>query len=317
VTVYVSLPLTGPRAAEGRDAADGARLALEQAGGTAGGLEVKAEYLDDAREQPWDPGAVGENARTASQDSSTAAYIGELDSQPTRASLPITNDAGIAQISPGAGAVDLTRPAEGYPESPERYQPSGDPKFARVIPDDASLASAAATLASDLGLARVGVDPGKTPHETLSASEFERAAGEVGVEVTGPDAAEVDFEPLEDGSMRLAPDGLVAAALDPADLPGRAFVDEFRASFGREPGAYAAYGFEAMALALQAIGEADRSEEDYRGAIVDALLDAERPDSVLGRYSITDDGDTTLCAIQPHELNGKEPVALKPICPSG
>ena len=73
VAVYVSLPLTGPRGAEGRDAADGARLALEQAGGKAGSLRVSARYLDDAHGRTWDPVAVGANARAAVQDSSAAA----------------------------------------------------------------------------------------------------------------------------------------------------------------------------------------------------------------------------------------------------
>jgi branched-chain amino acid transport system substrate-binding protein len=130
VTVYVSLPLTGPRGADGRDAADGARLALEQAQGKAGSIQVRATYLDDAKGRVWDPVAVGANARRAVQDSSTAAYVGELDSEPTRASMPITNDAGLVQVSPGAGGVDLTQPAAGYPNSPDRYRPSGSPNFA-------------------------------------------------------------------------------------------------------------------------------------------------------------------------------------------
>ena len=153
MTVYVSVPLSGPAAPDGRDAADGARLALMKADGRAGDLEVEAKYLDDANPvHRWDPAAVGRNARRAAQDSSTAAYIGELDSQPTRASLPITNDAGIAQISPGAGGVDLTNPAEGYPDSPDRYRPSGEVTFARVIPDDAALARAAAKRAAEVGV---------------------------------------------------------------------------------------------------------------------------------------------------------------------
>ena len=125
VAVYVSLPLTGPRGVEGREAADGARLALEQAQGKAGSLQVRAHFLDDARGKPWDPVAVGVNARTAVQDHTTAGYIGELDSEPTRSSAPITNQAGIVQVSPGAGAVDLTGPAAGYPDSPDRYRPAG------------------------------------------------------------------------------------------------------------------------------------------------------------------------------------------------
>ena len=85
VAVYVSLPLTGPRGVDGRDAADGARLALEQAHGRAGSLEVRADFLTTPG-QAWDAVAVGANARTAAQDHTTAAYIGELDSEPTRAS---------------------------------------------------------------------------------------------------------------------------------------------------------------------------------------------------------------------------------------
>ena len=42
VTVYVSLPLSGPRGPDGRDAADGARLALEEAAGKAGSIERAA-----------------------------------------------------------------------------------------------------------------------------------------------------------------------------------------------------------------------------------------------------------------------------------
>ncbi|MBA2546088.1 MAG: hypothetical protein H0V15_04330 [Solirubrobacterales bacterium] len=160
VTVYVSLPLTGPRAADGNDAADGARLALEQAGGRAGDLEVKAEILDDSSgAAAWDPVLVGRNARAATQDSTTAAYIGELDSEPTRASAPITNEAGIVQISPGAGGVDLTGTAAGYPDAPDRYRPSGDATFARVVPaDDVVARATVAVAAEDASLARIVSD---------------------------------------------------------------------------------------------------------------------------------------------------------------
>src|SRR3954451_20135959 len=185
VTVYVSLPLTGPHGIDGRDASDGARLALEQAGGKAGSIQVQAVYIDDARGKVWDPVAVGANARRAVQDSSAAAYIGELDSEPTRASVPITNDAGLVQVSPGAGGVDLTQPAAGYPNSPDRYQPSGSPNFARTVPSDAVVADAAADWSSELGVKSAVAIAGDNPFQNLAASEFRTAAGEHGVEV-GP-----------------------------------------------------------------------------------------------------------------------------------
>ena len=66
LTVYVSLPLRGPSAADGRDAADGARLALADAGGEAGGIAVEAIYLDDtagAGRARWTPASAAANAR--------------------------------------------------------------------------------------------------------------------------------------------------------------------------------------------------------------------------------------------------------------
>ena len=45
-------------------------------------------------------------------------------------------------------------------------------------------------------------------------------------------------------------DYATSAALDPTQLPpaGRDFARRFRAEYGRAPGRYAAYGYEAMAL---------------------------------------------------------------------
>lgn len=319
VSIYVSLPLTGPRAADGQDAADGARLALEQAGAKAGDLEVQAHFLDDARGSRWDPAAVGENARKAAQDSTAAAYIGERDSAPTRASLPITNDAGIVQVSPGAGAVDLTQPTEGYPDSPDRYRPSRDATFARLVPSDASQAAAAAELASQLGSGRYRAVSDGTRYGELMVSEFSSAAAAVGIEVVGENGrADGSFRASDAGGLRLEAGGdhVISAALDPSQFADTQFAAEFSGRYGREPGPYAAYGYEAMELVLEAIEGAEGSDE-FRSDVRDAVLDAERPDSILGRYSITPAGDTTLCAVQPYELRAGRQVPGKPICPSG
>src|SRR5689334_11699591 len=206
VAVYVSLPLTGPRGAEGRDAADGARLALEQAGGKAGSLQVRAKYLDDADGQAWDPVAVGANARAAVQDSSAAAYIGELDSEPTRASAPITNQAGLVQVSPGAGAVDLTGPAAGYPDSPDRYRPSGNVNFARTVPSDSVVVDAAASWASELGVTSAAVVSDGSPFAELAATEFKAAAANHGIQVSAG-------EPPK--QVAVAPEGGTRAVYEP------------------------------------------------------------------------------------------------------
>ena len=84
LTVYVSLPMRGALAADGRDAADGARLALADAGGEAGGTVVEGIYLDDtagsgARAR-WSPVSAAANARRATQDATAIAYLGDFES---------------------------------------------------------------------------------------------------------------------------------------------------------------------------------------------------------------------------------------------
>jgi branched-chain amino acid transport system substrate-binding protein len=330
VAVYVSLPLTGPRAVEGRDAADGARLALEEARGRAGALAVGAHFLDDARGKAWDPVTVGANARTAVQDHTTAAYIGELDSEPTRNSAPITNQAGIVQVSPGAGAVDLTAPAAGYPDSPGRYRPSGDVNFARTVPSDELVVDAAAVWASELGATSAAVTSDGTPFENLAASEFKSAAADHGVAVSGSNpqggvavapegAARAVYEP---GSSRLTIYGKrtqtlqLSAQLDPTLLPDRQFDPRFAQRFHRNPGPAAAYGYEAMALVLQGIRDAGTDASSFRDDVRNAVIGAHRDGTVLGSYSITSQGDTTECMIQRYRIDPPRTVPLGAPCPT-
>jgi branched-chain amino acid transport system substrate-binding protein len=325
VTVYVSLPLSGPRGPDGRDAADGARLALEQAGGRAGSLSVQAKYLDDANGMAWDPVAVGSNARAAVEDSSAAAYIGELDSQPTRASVPITNDAGLLQVSPGAGGVDLTEPAAGYRNSPDRYQPSGSRNFARTVPSDQLVVEAAAGWASELGVTRAAVTSDGSAFEDLAASEFRSSAAEHGIQLrpsapAGNGGIAAVYDPA---AQTLSVTGsspgqyAVSAELNPSRLPRPDFVLQFQRRFHRAPRAIAAYGYEAMALVLQAIRGAGTDASSFRDKVRSGVFGASRDGSVLGSYSIASDGDTTECMIQRYMVkNGAARTPLRAPCPT-
>jgi branched-chain amino acid transport system substrate-binding protein len=325
VTVYVSLPLTGPHGESGRDAADGARLALEQAQGKAGSIQVRAVYLDDAKGKVWDPVAVGGNARRAVQDSSAAAYIGELDSEPTRASVPITNDAGLVQVSPGAGGVDLTRPAAGYPNSPDRYQPSGSPNFARTVPADDVVVDAAASWASELGATQAAVTSDGSAFQNLAASEFKSAATEHGIQVmSGKPPSEVAVATntgkravYEPGPQRLSLYGTapgtysLSAELDAKLLPDKNFDTLFAQRYHVGPGSYAAYGYEAMGLVLQAISGAGADASSFRDNVRNGVFGTHRDGTVLGSYSITSDGDTTECAIQRYRFENAAVVGSR------
>jgi branched-chain amino acid transport system substrate-binding protein len=99
VSVYVSVPMSGERAAQGRAICAEARRELARSAGRAGELRVRATCLDDTGgHRHWTLAAVGANARRATEDSSTIGYIGELDPAATRFSHSILEAANIAQL---------------------------------------------------------------------------------------------------------------------------------------------------------------------------------------------------------------------------
>ena len=275
LTVYVSLPLSGPAAPEGRDAADGARLALAEAGGAAGGVEVEARVLDaGAPELGWTPSRSAANARTATRDSTAIASVGDFQSGASRASLPITNKAFLLQVSPASGAFDLVVELRGSDDI-SALQTTEERTFGRVIPSDEQQAAARAAWRKDLGEREVVSDADLPPYAAAGA--------------------------LPDGAFA------TSAALDPTDLPpeGQEFADRFTEEFGRSPGRYAAYGYEAMAVVLDSI---DRAEDPAdRQSVVDAFFETSARDSILGRYSITAQGETTLGGMSGYEIRDGKP----------
>jgi hypothetical protein len=84
VTVYVSAP----------DTAAGERLVSQS-------KAVRAVYLEAAP----DPAAIAANARQAVEDSTSIAYIGEVDPKAELSSAPIINEAGLLQVQPAPDAM--------------------------------------------------------------------------------------------------------------------------------------------------------------------------------------------------------------------
>ena len=161
VIVYTSLPHHGVSAPAGRAAAAGERLALEDAGGRAGDLQVELVELDSAEpgERLWDPDRVSANAGQAAEDPRAIAYLGELDYGASAVSVPITNDAGVLQVSPSDGLTSLTRAPLGRPRAgPERYYPEEDERsFLRLVPADELQAEALLARVRATGARRIAV----------------------------------------------------------------------------------------------------------------------------------------------------------------
>ena len=181
LAVYSSLPLQGPAAASSAEILDGERLALAQAGGRIGRFKVGFVSLDDAEPQSGklDPEATSTNAKTAAQDTSTIAYLGELGSAATAVSLPLINAAGILQVSPSSPYVGLTSSLDAGQDEPERFYPSGKRNFGRLQPGDPAQADAQVQLMRALRVHRLYViddqDPFELPLAEIVAGDAERA----------------------------------------------------------------------------------------------------------------------------------------------
>jgi branched-chain amino acid transport system substrate-binding protein len=350
LAVYSSLPLQGPAAAISQQLVGGEKLALADAGGRAGRFKVGYVSLDDSGTAggPWNPGVTATNAKTAAQDTSTIAYLGDLDSAATAISLPLTNAAGILQVSPASPYVGLTSSLFAGQDEPGRFYLSGKRTFGRLQPGDTVQAAAQVSLMRSLGVRRLYViddqDPFRAPLADLVAADARRA----GIVVPGHDSMPVapggtfageaqrvaeshadavffagagtgavglwqalhasDPRLLLLGSSALDDDAFASAigdagavtylttpALPDALYPPAAerVLAEYRRAFGGEVGAYALYGYEAMSVVLDAIRAAGSHGND-RQAVIDRFFAVRERPSVLGRYSIQPDGETTL-----------------------
>jgi len=93
--------------------------------------------------------------------------------------------------------------------------------------------------------------------------------------------------------------------LDPKLYPPAAqeFFSTYEEKFGKAPEPYAIYGYEAMKLALLAIQNAGDKGND-RQAVIDAFFQIKDRESVLGKYSIDENGDTTLSDYGANRIEG-------------
>ena len=72
-----------------------------------------------------------------------------------------------------------------------------------------------------------------------------------------------------------------------------------------------------MGLVLQAIAGAGTDASSFRDNVRNGVFGAHRDGTVLGSYSITDEGDTTECMIQRYRVQGPSLVPLGAPCQPG
>ena len=110
---------------------------------------------------------------------------------------------------------------------------------------------------------------------------------------------------LDDASDAAEGALITFGAVAPSKLTGKGaeWYRSYKVRYNAEPEVYAAYGYEAMRVALDAVKRAGKKD---RGAIREALLATKDYDGVLGHWSFDANGDTTLTTMSGREVkNGK------------
>ena len=184
--IVSDLPRQGANRAQTTTMVNAIELALEERNGKAGDITIEYESLDDATAQAgqWDAAKCAENAQSAAQDEEIIGWIGPFNSGCAAVEIPILNEAGLAMISPANTYTGLTKPTPDESE-PDKYYPTGQRNYARVIVTDVQQGQAGAAFFADEGVESVYILDDRETYGKGVADEFQTAAEDLGLEITG------------------------------------------------------------------------------------------------------------------------------------
>lgn len=294
--VYASLPMTGPSGRLGREVLRGAELALERADG-----QMPALVVLDSGGADRDARALA-NATRAAGDEATIAYLGDFHSSQVLATVPILSEAAVLQVAPvatyvgleGSTLVRLT-PHDGVGARATADWMVGSGIREVLVAHDHDLAygvavgamcTAAARERGLIARSRPVWNYDEQPSDDIGTAQ---AVLYVGVAGSGAVALWHRLHAINPTLWLLGSEGVAQGWFAKELAPAVAARSRF---FAAQRAPFAFYGFEAMALILDAITS---SGDGRKGTVAAARASHER-DSIIGRYSIDSDGHTTSTA---------------------
>lgn len=355
LTIYMSAPAELASDQQSQDVLDAEQLAFAQAPNhvdastlKVGTFTVKLRRLEDNK--------LSNNARTAIEDTSAIAYLGEIRPGASADSLGITNAQDLLQVSPTDTALELTLPTAAVPGSPSTYYESLKTfgrTFARVVPNTAQEAKAQVKEMQSLGVRKLYVSDDGSPYGAAIALAVRQDAPSRAITVvstsTGADAAFYGgssetsaartFNSLSQTNPTIKlfgpsalDDNAFTAALGAAKLtvyisvPGflskdltpaaQTFVSDFKHSYQHAPAPQAIFGYEAMSAVIAVIQQAG-SAANNRSTVVQRFFAIKDRASVLGTYSIDANGDTSLAPFVFDRLRAGRLVPFTSVLPQG
>ncbi|HUA44112.1 MAG TPA: hypothetical protein VMA77_02715 [Solirubrobacteraceae bacterium] len=322
LTIYLSdAPTDQPTVAQ--DVLDAERLAWSQSSHRVGSYTVQLDVLH---------GKISDQARTAIQDQSAIAYLGEVVPHSSYASFGITNALELLQVSPTDTAVELTQATPAVPGAPDTYYQSLSTygrTFARIVPTSALEAKAQVQEMQALGVTKLYVADDGGPYGAAMAYAIRHDIGGTLTLVSSESAADGIFYASNseataahffaragaaNPSAKLFGPSALADPSFPAQLSsavhnlyisspgflnqdlspaGSTFVSTFKSAYGHAPVPQAIFGYEAMSAVLAVLKEAG-SGANNRSTVVHDFQFLKRSQSVLGPYSMNGNGDTSI-----------------------
>jgi branched-chain amino acid transport system substrate-binding protein len=196
VKIVSDLPLQGSDRVQTEQMVRAIEFVISEAGGKAGDHTVEYESFDDATaaKGAWDEAKCAENARAFVSDESVVGVIGTYNSGCAAIEIPILNEGPVAMVSPANTYAGLTHEAPGTEAGePDKYYPSGERNYTRVVASDDNQGLIGAQYLKDtVGATSVYILDDKELYGKGVADAFENFATEVGLEVAGHEGWDKD-----------------------------------------------------------------------------------------------------------------------------
>jgi branched-chain amino acid transport system substrate-binding protein len=211
IKIGVDLPVSGADAAIGIPTQNGVVLAIEAANArkfAGGAYKLEASLLDDAVEGKHDPAAGAQNVKTFIADAAVLAMVGPFNSNVAKSEIPLTNDAGLVQISPSNTNDGLT---VGDDAKKLRVANPDVNTYFRVCTKDSRQGAALAQFAKKLGFKKIFIIDDNETYGKGLADHFEAAYKQLGGISLGHEhitANQQDFKALLTKVKATSPDAV-------------------------------------------------------------------------------------------------------------
>jgi ABC-type branched-subunit amino acid transport system substrate-binding protein len=279
---------------------DAEKLAIAQAGGKAGDFGINFVSIGEGPLGHDAPRRVAAaSAEQVIRDPQAIAVIGTLRSDTAMTTVPLFNEAGLLQVTLGAGYIGFDQ--RFGPNEPERWYPSGHKTFARAVGNDLDAASALVQAAgrhvaieAEAGRAadsieftaaleaalpdgghRLVRDPARADGIIYAGTDLRSAVGVAEALARENPRARIVFpdELTRAGIARRLPASVRRRSRFVTSAPPRSvsFEEAFRAQYGRTPSSYAVVAYLAMQRVLDAI-EAAGPRARFRREVIAQYL---------------------------------------------